>query len=638
MAEKKKSKQTKKTTISDGHFNLVGEGFGSIKGLLRPQPRLTVVEWADTYRMLPLSAAEPGRWRTERVEAARGPMLAVTDPEVHTITVMSCTQLMKTELINNIVGYFIDNDPSAIIVMQPTAKLGEAWSKDRLEKMINDTPSIKKVFSRKSRDASDTIMHKEFPGGHVTVVGANAPSDLAMRPVRIVLCDETDKYPPSAGVEGDPIDLVTERSDTFWNALKVHVCSPTIEGRSTIEKKYKEGDQRVFEVPCPHCGHAEEMKWRNVIWPEGEPDKALYHCGECEKPWTETQRIKAISRGKYVATKPFKGHASFRANKLVSPWKTMGDLAKKFEAAKGSAQKLKVFINTQLAETWKEKGEAPEWQNLYRRREPYKIGQVPKGVLFLTAGVDIQADRIEIEVWGWGRDKQSWSVEYKIFEGETSDSDSEPWKELEKYFNKTFEDESGRSFFIKSAAVDSGYNTQTVYNFCRGFHSSRRIIPVKGRDTQELIINQGTIVDLNYRGKRVSRGVRVFSVGSSLLKSDFYNLLKLPVPLDETQTFPAGYVHFPQYDEEYFKQITAEQLYTKKVRGYDRQYWEKIYQRNEALDRRVYARAAASFCGLDRMRDDEWNALEKQVANDAARPLVIDPKPQKVVRRPSSWL
>lgn len=564
-------------------------------------------------------------------------MLAVTDPNVHTITVMSCTQLMKTELINNIVGFFAQVDPSPMIVMQPTVKLAEAWSKDRLEKMIRDTPQLSDLFApKKSRDASNTILHKEFAGGHITVVGANAPSDLAMRPIRVVLCDEVDKYPASAGHEGDPIKLVAERTATFWNALKVHVCSPTVEGRSRIQQEYEQSDMRVFKVPCPHCGEIQELEWKNVKWPDDEPDKALYHCGGCEKPWEEHERLKAISEGEYEATQPFNGHAGFRINKLASPWEPIPRLVRKFLDAKENPQTLKVFVNTQLAETWKEKGDAPEWERLYDRREDYRIGTVPEGVVFLTAGVDVQADRLECEVWGWGEDKQSWSIEVRIFEGDTSRSDSAPWKELDEYLNETFEDEKGNAFMIRLMAVDSGYQTQTVYNWCRKYPMNR-VIAVKGREDQQVIIGGGTVVDVRYGGRKYSRGFRVFPIGVNVLKSELYGLLKLPRPIED-EIYPSGFIHFPEYASDYFKQLTAEQLVTKKVRGYPKVYWEKVRERNEALDRRVYARAAASYFGIDRFKKPRWEQMKNEIAKKGGKTLSKGTNNYRVKRRPSTWL
>ena len=568
-------------------------------------------------------------------------MLAATDPLVHTVTVLACTQLLKTELVNNIAGYYIDLDPSPIIVLQPTEKMAKAWSQDRLDKMIRDTPVLAEKFGlKKARESSNTILHKEFAGGHVTMVGANAPSDLASRPVRIVLCDETDKYPASAGKEGDPINLISERSATFWNSKKVHVCSPTIEGRSRIQFEYDAGDQRIYEVPCPHCNVRQELKWANVHWDKNRPETAQYYCEHCGEAWTEAERLRGIQKGEWRATAPFKGHASFRCNKLVSPWESLGVLAEKFVKAKESPEKLKVFVNTQLAETWKEKGDAPEWERIYERRERYKIGTVPKGVVFLTAGVDVQENRLEVEVVGWGEDKQSWSIQTYVYEGNTAaEGDHVPgevWKKLDELMNDTWESENGTPLGIRTMAVDSGYRTQIVYNWCRKYPITR-VIAVKGKDSQAVLMNSGNFIDI--RGKqRIARAAKVFTIGTSVAKQELYGWLRLPVPTQEGEDYPPGYCHFPEYGEEFFKQLVSEQQIKRMKDGYAVYHWEKTQERNEALDCRVYARAAASYFGMDRFRDQHWKKLKESAAEKLPKTLEKAPTNPKIRRRPSQFL
>lgn len=621
----------------------------TISETLKPPPRLSLVEWADTYRQLSReSSSEPGQWLTERVEVARGPMLAVTDPKIHTITVMSSTQLLKTELINNIVGYFVHLDPAPIIVMQPTEKLARAWSQDRLDKMIRDTPVLAEQFgAKKSREASNTILHKEFPGGHITMVGANAPSDLASRPVRVVLCDEVDKYPASAGKEGDPIKLISERSTTFWNSLKVHVCSPTIEGRSRIASEYELSDQRVYEVPCPHCKKYDEMKWVQVKWEKNNAESAAYFCEHCGEEWSEIERLKAIQKGKWRATQPFNGHAGFRVNKLVSPWEPIPKIVEKFLSAKREPEKLKVFINTQLAETWKEKGDAPEWERLYERRENYKTGTVPNGVIFLTAGVDIQENRIEVEVVGWGKDKQSWSIQEFIFEGSTASEGDSPtsdvWKRLDSVLNEVWHSKEGAPYTVQVMAVDSGFRTQTVYNWCRRYPMNR-VIAIKGSDHLHALMNSGSVVDVKKGNRQMRRAFKVFTLGVSVLKTELYGWLKLPVPVGD-ETHPPGFCHFPEYNEEFFKQLTAEQLMKKVVNGQPSYHWEKVRDRNEALDRRIYARAAASYFGIDRFREHHWAQLQGQAqvlpSAEAQKDVKNKAAPMerpKLKRRPSEFL
>lgn len=576
----------------------------------KPTPKLTLVEWADNFRFLsPESSSIPGRWKTENVEAARGPMLAVTDPKVHTITVMGPTQLLKTELINNIVGYFVHQDPAPIIVMQPTGKLAEAWSKDRFDKMLRDCPVLQgQVKDKRSRDSDNTILHKSFPGGHITIVGSNSPSDLAARPIRIVLCDEVDKYPESAGKEGDPIKLIEERTDTFWNALKVRVCSPTVHGRSRIETEFELSDKRVFHGKCPHCNQLDQLKWENVKWDDENPEEtAAYECSKCGARWSEPERLQAIANGEYIATAPFNGHAGFTVNKIGSPWKPVSALVRKWLDSQDSPEMLKTFVNTQLAETWAEKGEVPEFKRLYERRELFVQNTLPEGVVFLTAGADVQKDRIEMEVVGWGQDKQSWSIDYRIFMGETAVLGQGAWVELDKTLNETWMTQLGLQVQIRMLAIDSGYQTQQVYDWVRRLPVDR-VRAVKGSDGLQMIFGQPKDIDVSRDGNRLRRACKVWPVGVSVVKSELYSWLRLDGAGDDGIYLP-GFCHFPQYDEEYFKRLCSEQLVKKKVNGRTVYRWVKVYERNETLDCRVYARAAASMFGLDRFNESDWHSL-----------------------------
>jgi phage terminase large subunit GpA-like protein len=608
---------------------------------LKPPPKLNLVEWSDTRRYLsPEASSSPGLWKTSRVEAARGPMLAVSDPRVRVVTIMACTQFMKTELLLNIIGYHIDQDPAPMVVVQPGITEGEAFSKDRIDPMLRDSPALQgKVPRKRSQDGGNTVLHKQFPGGHLTIVGANAPSGLAMRPVRIVLCDEVDKYPPSAGREGDPIRLIRERAATFWNSKIVHCCSPT-DGNSRINTEYEAGDQRVFEPACPHCGHREEMVWSQVKWESGHPETARYECRACEKKWSEAERLRAIKATRFLpdfgwrAKKEFKGHASFKVSKLASPWESMADLALKFVEAQKNKQMLKTFVNTQLAETWKEGGDKPEWERLYEMRETYKINSVPAGALILFAGADVQKDRIEVEITGYGRNMQSWSIDYRVFPGDTSDADSvnSPWHRLKALLNETWTHEGGAPLKLRMLAVDSSYNTQTVRRWARKFPINQ-VVAIRGDADFPLSIGVPKAVDVNHGGKRKTRGAKQWAVGTNLLKTELYGWLKQKRPIDtKIEGFPFGWCHFPEYPQEYFQQLTAEEVVSKLLHGYEKFQWTKTYERNEALDCRIYARAAAALCGLDRLIEAEWLELEDALGiapavSLPARPLQIPEAP-----------
>ncbi len=305
------------------------------KVVLRPPPRLTVSQWADEYRRLsPESAAEPGRWRTDRAPYQRGIMDAVNDPTVREIVVMKSAQVGWTEILGNIVGFHVDRDPAPILLIQPTLEMAEAWSKDRLAPMVRDTPALKgKIKDARSRDSGNTLLHKQFPGGHVTIAGANSPAGLASRPIRVVLCDEVDRYPPSAGTEGDPISLARKRSTTFWNRKLLMGSTPTVKDASRIEAAFLASDQRYFLVPCPHCGTEDRLRWQHVRWPEGRPEEAHYVCPHCGAVIEDTDKLRMLESGRWEASTEFNGVAGFHLSELYSPWVTFGAMARAFTEA-----------------------------------------------------------------------------------------------------------------------------------------------------------------------------------------------------------------------------------------------------------------------------------------------------------------
>lgn len=297
---------------------------------------------------------------------------------------MSSAQIGKTEIINNAVGYHIDHDPCPCLVVQPTIEMGETWSKDRFAPMIRDTPTIReKVGNVKSRDSGNTILHKSFAGGHVTVAGANAPASLASRPVRMVLCDEIDRYPASAGTEGDPVKLAEKRTNNFWNRKIILVSTPTVKGESRIEKEWELSDKRRFHVPCPHCGHEHVLAWGNVRFEKENPSATRMVCPSCEKEFSNGQKNAAVRRGRWIATAPFRGIAGFHLNELYSPWKTIAEVVEDFLEAKTDPMKLQVWVNTSLGETWEGQGDSVSEHELMERVENYPA-EVPARGLYLT--------------------------------------------------------------------------------------------------------------------------------------------------------------------------------------------------------------------------------------------------------------
>ncbi|CAM6053539.1 unnamed protein product [Sphagnum tenellum] len=527
---------------------------------------------------------------------------------------MTSVQVGKSTCLENILGYQIVHDPCPILLMQPNLDDAAAFSKDRVAAMIRDTPDLKtKVKEARARDSGNTLLHKKFPGGSITFAGANAPSKLAGRPIRVLMCDEVDRYPISAGTEGDPVSLATRRTNNFPNRKIILTSTPTVKGASRIERVFEASDQRRYHVECPHCHHWQTFKFPQLKWKNDDPSTVLYHCEECDKPLEESKKLSMLRAGRWIATKEFKGIAGFHLNELYSPWRRWAEVVEHFLTAKDNPETLKVFINTALGESWEEKGDAPEWKKLYDRREDYAIGSIPKGVLFLTAGVDVQHDRIEAEIIGWKENKESYSIDHFIFPGKPTTQ--APWKELDKLMVQHWKLHNGITIGIKLLAVDSQYVSSIVYDWCRKYPPNK-VIPIRSKPNQYVLAEQSKVINSNIMGRHGK--AKVWHLASEVIKSELYGFLRLDKPLDGEE-YPPGYCHFPMYSEEYFKQITAEQLVPKVVNGFTKYEWKKFYS-NEVLDMRVYARAAAHLVGLDRFQPIHWNQLKAELKLDVDQP------------------
>lgn len=587
--------------------------------LLAPPLDLTVSEWADRFRFLsPESSAEPGKWKT--LSFQREPMDCCSDIKVRRVVIKSATQMLKTATIENAIGYFAHQDPGPILVIEPGDGDAKGFSKERIAPMIRDTPVLRTLFSEsKSRDSANTITEKLFPGGMLAITGGGSPRNVARRAVRILCCDEIDKYKPTA--EGNVVALARKRLATFRHRAKeILTCSPTVEG-SEIDRAYEASDKREFYIPCIFCGAFQSLigKWDRVRWDQakGLSDEerarsAKYHCVECDAGWSEGQRLDAIEKGEYRAHAPFSGVAGFWISELCSPWKALWEIVLDFFGKKNNPGDLRTFVNTSLAENWQDKGEAPADELLYERarRERYGRGTVPMAGLLLTAGVDVQKTYLQVEIVAWGRGKESWSIDYRIIDG----NPQQPlvWDHLAELLNETFPHECGLEMPISKMAVDSSYATNDVYTWVRS--SGERAIAVDGRQNGSVPVSHPSTVDVTIRGRKISNGLKIWPVATGLLKSELYGWLMLSSPADEDldkgECYPPGFCHFPPYNAEFFQQLTAERLVTRFVKGYPRPEWQKTRERNEALDCRVYARAAAYIMGLDRFRGSQWEAME----------------------------
>lgn len=520
-------------------------------------------------------------------------MDAITDPEVPKVVVMSASQMGKTDsCILNPVGYYVHYDPAPIMIMEPTLQMSEDLSKDRISTMIRDTPVMRERIDDRSRTSGNTIMHKVFPGGHITLVGANSPASLASRPIRILLADELDRYPASAGKEGDPLFLAEQRTKTFWNRKTVVTSTPTIKGASRIETEYENSSMEFWTVPCPQCGEYQALEWSKIQFDakhffEGRREVSMV-CEACGAVSSEAAWKQQSAKGKYVAQHPERNVRGFLITGLASTFSSWQDIVQKFleaneEAKKGNIEPLKAWTNTEMGQTWEEEGATIEEQDLLDRLEEY-VAEVPEGVKFITCGVDVQDDRFEFEFVGWGAGKESWGLEYNILYGDLKMKTV--WDELDKHLLRTFRKSDGTVLHVGCTCIDSGgHFTNQVYVFCKA-RESRRVFAIKGRAGGEV-----PFIGRQSTSNRVK--APLFPIGVDIGKSFVMDRLMVKYP-------GPGYCHFPKgeekgYNENYFKGLTAEKKVMTYRKGQAMITWElknKGFRRNEPLDIRDYATAA----------------------------------------------
>lgn len=536
-------------------------------------------------------------------------MDTVNDPRIEEVVFMKPAQIGGTEAGNNIIGYLIDQDPCSMLYIMPTLEMARSWSKERLAPMLRDTPVLRgKVSDEKSRDSENSILHKHFVGGFLVMAGANSAASLRSRPIRVVIFDEEDAYKASAGVEGSPITLGKKRQQTFWNRKTFRWSTPTDKLSSTIEPAYQGSDRRKFHVPCPKCGVSQVLRWGQVKWQKDKPETAYYLCSnkDCSHHWTDTEKFKALKLGKWIAERKTRRRAGFWINGIYSPWMTFKQMAEEAMEAEKDVQIKKVWVNTFLCETWEEAGLTIEPKELAEKREPYGA-KVPRDVLILTAGVDVQDDRLEVEVMGWGLDEETWGFRYlQLLGSPGARHNMGVWKMLDNFLSTEYEHELGIKMKVAWACVDTGgHFTQQVYNYIRP-RQQAGIYAVKGSSVYgKPIVN---------RAKKTKKGIELLMIGTDAAKALIYHRLAVEKPGPQ-------YMHFPQdpafgYDEEYFKQLTAEKAIKKKKGGVVVREWVQIRQRNEALDNRVYATAAFY---THRPKLEDYQAVISKLAEDEAK-------------------
>ena len=487
----------------------------------------------------------------------------------------------NTEMVLNMLGYHIHQDPAPILCVMPTVDMGKAFAKDRVDVMVRDSPALQGIIKGAGpRKGGSTQLHKLFAGGHLTITGANSPAGLASRPCRFILLDEVDRFPLSSGKEGDPVNLAIKRSTTFFNRKIVITSTPTDRDISRINMEFENSDQRYFFVPCQHCGEKQTLKWANVKWPKNQPEEARIMCESCGVLWNEVERQRAILKGEWRATVPCKGVAGFHLNELYSPWSTPAQMAVNFVKAKHEgSDSLKTFINTSLGEPWEPpEGERVSWELLYRRREQYKA-QVPFGVQVLVAGIDCQDDRIEGEIIGVGFGEETWGIRYFRIYGDLSKKAI--WSELLEILKERYLGEDGDQHELRLACIDSGgHYTDEVYQFSKAA-GRMWVVPVKGSSERGRPIASFPRIPNRH-------GVYLTHVGTDTAKELLYARYQVADP-------GVGYCHLPaidEYDENWCRQATAEEKLKKYKFGVPYYQWDAKERPNEATDCRVYALVA----------------------------------------------
>ena len=587
----------------------------SLTKALRPKESMSISQWADKHMVLPDGSNEAGKFRTGNVPYQKEIMDSITDPHVVDTTVMSSSQIGKTTIILCGIGYYIEHEPSTQIMVLPTLSLGEKFSKTRLAQMIRDIPVLRgRIAPAKSKDSDNTILFKQYAGGYIVVSGANSPASLSSMPIRVVWMDEVDRFPDSAGTEGDPVTLAETRATTFWNKKHIKTSTPTIAGHSRIEDEYKSGTMEEWCVQCPCCGQWQPYSFRQMVF-----DTVSMKCIGCseeipERDWKESPH-------KWIAQHPERRrHRSFHLNQMASPWVEWKDIIEKFKKAYEKKEKyhdleqLKAFINTVLGEPWEETAldEGAVDEEILESRAEHYTAEIPDGVLLLTAAVDVQDNRFEIEVRGWARDYETWGIYKTEIYGDLEKN--EVWEELEEYLKTTFRFGDGRELNVAATAIDTGgSHTNRVYKWVRYMNKKGKCVyGIKGYtgSGEVPLIYRQTKVDIKEKtkdGKEVvvdSTTIRILGVSSG--KDDISSRLKIEEPGE-------GYCHFPSnqgrgYGHEYYKGLLSESKVTKKVRGVIKKAWvKKSGARNEPLDLFNYNYAA---CELLR---PVWGELEAKL-------------------------
>lgn len=569
---------------------------GQSKKILEDVKRLTGNEWAEEYAYLSVeSSVLSGRW-VSRPYQAEIINSATSDPECDRVVWKKSSRVGYTKCLLHVAGYFIEHKPSGILIVQPTVEDAEGFSKEELANYIRDVPVLSSLISDvKTKDGTNSILHKQYPGGVLSLIGANSPRGFRRITRKAVLFDETSAYPNSAGAEGDPVQLGMKRATGFIDKKIFMGSSPKIKDFCSISKYFKDTDQRYFFLPCPHCGYRQFLKWTNFKIPDDDPKQAYFECEKEKCKIEHHHKFDMMEKGGWVPTAVPK-NPKWRGYHIWTAYSyevdcTWADIATAYLEAKGhDRESMQTFVNTWLGEEFDDKVYLDESaQETQKRAEAYELNTAPAGVAFAVHGIDVQGNRIAIKTVGFGHDDEQWIINYEEIYGNTSQP--EVWLRLDEKIKSPIKHEKYGEIYASAAAIDTGHETHAVYQFVRE-RKGRNIIAIKGSSQRNKpILMRATAQDVNYRGQIMKKGVYLYPVGTDTAKAYIYS--KLNIKQGES-----GYVHFSaQLSLDYFVGVQSEKRTVKWKRGKLVTEWEKISSnvRNEPLDCWVYALVAREF-------------------------------------------
>jgi len=577
-----------------------------------PPPRLSVTEWSDEYRVLSSEAsAMAGKYYSSFAPYQKGIMDSLTDRKIKRTVLMCSAQVGKSEILLNMTGYIMSYNPSPLLVMLPTLSMAQAWSKERLAPMLRDTPVLRgKVKDPRSREANNTTLSKQYPGGFINIIASNSPSSISSRPVKVVLMDEVSRFGETA--EGSSVELAIKRTTAFPNAKIVMVSTPTIKDHCQIETQYEMSNKSQYHIPCHHCNAMQTLDWSRVIYDEENLDAVHIACEHCGAMMEESKKTWMLKHGEWIAEHEDRQTAGFHINELYSPFRSWRETVEDYLNAKQNPEMMKVWVNTALGLPYEGEHEKIEAGDLEGKVERFDEKLIPERSLFMTAGIDTQMDRLEVSTMSWsvaenGETDECWVISHKIIWGLTSDR--QVWRDLDEYLKTIFTTEDGRKLKIASACVDTGgSSTQSVYYYLRG-KARKKIFGIKGSSEQgKPLVNKPTFIQ--------RYNIPLYIIGVDTGKDWLYARVKAD-----------NLIHFSDsLDAEYFLQLASEKKKVIMRNGRQTFRYVKTRKRNETLDCFLY-----SMCAKE-ILNPNYEILLKRKNN----PIISDDDdtPKQPIRRP----